>query len=319
MFAPPTWLRNEHVQSILASAGPRRILARQRARTLLDNSREIILDAGDDVRLQGYYTPGAQAQKLVVLLHGWLGCATSSYLLSAAASLHQAGFSVFRLNLRDHGESHHLNRELFHSARIQEVLNAIAEIQRQFPHPRCYLAGYSLGGNFALRVAALHDSATTRLDRVVTVCPVIDPATTMQRITDGLWVYHWYFVKRWKRSLQNKLRHYPEHDFSAELTAARTLNDLNSFFVPRHTPYESLEDYFAAYSVGGDMLANLAVPTHIIHSQDDPVVDVQDLQKASASSNLQIELTRHGGHCGFLKNSRFHTWIDERMLDLFTS
>ena len=34
------------------------------------------------------------------------------------------GFDVFRLNLRDHGTSHHLNPELFHSNRISEVVGA---------------------------------------------------------------------------------------------------------------------------------------------------------------------------------------------------
>ena len=36
-----------------------------------------------------------------------------------------ADYDVARLNLRDHGDSHHLNDEIFHSCRIAEVVGAV--------------------------------------------------------------------------------------------------------------------------------------------------------------------------------------------------
>ena len=68
-----------------------------------------------------------------MLLHGWEGSADSTYLLSLAQSLFAAGFEVVRLNLRDHGATHHLNRELFHSCRLPEVVGAVRALARKFP------------------------------------------------------------------------------------------------------------------------------------------------------------------------------------------
>ncbi len=84
------------------------------------------LDGGDGIRLQGLYSrqPG-DSKGLVVLLHGWEGSVNSNYVLANGARLFDAGFDVFRLNFRDHGDTHHLNHEIFHSCRLDEVVHAL--------------------------------------------------------------------------------------------------------------------------------------------------------------------------------------------------
>ena len=57
-----------------------------------------------------------------MIIPGWLGSAQSSYVLSAAQYLWQQGFNVVRVNLRDHGNTAHLNSGLFHSALSHEVI-----------------------------------------------------------------------------------------------------------------------------------------------------------------------------------------------------
>ena len=94
-----------------------------------------------------------QARDLVILLHGWEGSADSMYVLSLGSYLFELGCDVYRLNFRDHGPSHHLNEEIFHSCRLDEVVGAVRAIQRALRSTR-RSTGFSLGGNFALRVAA---------------------------------------------------------------------------------------------------------------------------------------------------------------------
>ena len=64
------------------------------------------------------------------------------------------GFDVLRVNLRDHGDSHHLNRELFNSTRSPEVASALQGFVDERDYRHLFLVGFSLGGSFALRVAA---------------------------------------------------------------------------------------------------------------------------------------------------------------------
>jgi len=58
--------------------------------------------------------------RVAILLHGWEGSAEATYVLSLGSLLLSHGFDVVRLNLRDHGATHHLNREIFHSCRLPE-------------------------------------------------------------------------------------------------------------------------------------------------------------------------------------------------------
>jgi hypothetical protein len=316
-FNPPRLLRNRHLQSIFASTGPRKLLLRQRARRLQQQSQDYLLHLADGTRLLGRYAQQPKgSNKLVMMIHGWEGSADSLYLQSAGSQLFKAGFDVFRLNLRDHGPTHHLNRELFNSTRLQEVLLAIQQLQQREPHQQAFLVGFSLGGNFALRVAA--DAAKTgiALNKVVAVCPVINPVRTMDNLCNNNRIYHDYFHRKWSRSLQKKLQHFPDLNYGDELLKLKNLRAMNDYFVPRHTDYADSDSYLRGYGIGGERLKDLAVNAHIISAEDDPVILAEDLNELTAHPKLHIELTRYGGHCGYIKNYRLESWVDQRLLEL---
>ena len=79
----------------------------------------MLLEVAGGVRLHGIASlPAAQPPRaMVLLLHGWEGSAESSYMRLTAAQLLHAGLAVFRLNFRDHGNSHHLNDCLLYTSR----------------------------------------------------------------------------------------------------------------------------------------------------------------------------------------------------------
>jgi predicted alpha/beta-fold hydrolase len=316
-FAPPGWLRNRHVQSILTSVVPRRWFVARRARALLAASRDVLIDCGDGVRLLGHHAPQPTGRgDLVVLLHGWEGSAESQYVLSVASLLHAHGFATFRLNLRDHGPTHHLNPELFHSCRIAEVVGAIAEIARRFPARRLILVGYSLGGNFALRVAVRAPNAGIPLAQVVAICPVLDPAHTMARLESGIWLYRTYFVLKWRRSLLKKRRAWPDLFELDELLESRRLTAMTDQLVRRYSGYADIGSYLAGYAITGAALAALEVPCHLLTALDDPIIPAADLSRLARSRALTVETTLRGGHCGFLDSLGGASWADRRVLSL---
>lgn len=316
VYQPPRLLRNAHLQSILASTLPRKLKVRRKARQMLSNSQDILLDCGHGVRLLGHYSPAPQARGLVILIHGWEGCSESNYILSCASHLWAAGYSVFRLNLRDHGPTHHLNPGLFNSTRLEEVLGAMEAIQAQLNYRRYFLAGFSLGGNFALRVGADAAGRAFKLERIIAVCPVISPPTTMDSLENGLFIYHDYFLKKWKNSLRKKLQHFPEHGYGGTLARLKSLREMNQYFVPNHTDFPDCASYLEAYAIDGDRLAQLQIPAFLITSSDDPVVLSRDLSRLDKSAALHIEITKHGGHCGFISNYQLDSWIDQRIFEL---
>ncbi len=320
-FQPPWLLRNPHVQSVLASSRIRRWLSLRRGGDIESCAVEHIVDCGDGVRLQGFHTTQRalpEARGLVVLLHGWEGSARSNYVLSSGARLLREGFDVFRLNFRDHGETHHLNREIFHSCRIDEVVAAVGAIAEHFPARALAIAGFSLGGNFALRVALRAPATAIPLAYVLAVCPVVSPASGLFGLENGPRFYQSYFLRKWTRSLRAKQALFPDMELftAAELDA--DLRGLTRALVLRHTEFGSLENYLNGYSIAGDALSSLRIPATILTSTDDPVIPVDDFLTLKLPPNVELDIAPHGGHCGFIRDFSLRSftedYIVERML-----
>ena len=318
-FDPPLWLRNRHVQSVLPSLPVRRPGVERRTVGLSEASSDLVLECGGGVRLLGLQATQASvdrapARGVVVLLHGWEGSAQSLYLLSIGQGLFDAGFDVIRLNLRDHGDTHDLNRELFHSCRIDEVVGAVRRIQDLYPDEPLSLGGFSLGGNFALRVGARASGAGIRLRRIVAVCPVMDPAVTLQALEHGPSIYREYFMLKWRRSLRKKQAAWPDdYDFQ-ELIGERSLTGMTDRMVRQYTEFPDLSSYLRGYAITGEALASLDTPSRVVTSLDDPMIPAADLRRLTRVPALELTVTRHGGHCGFIDSLNGNTWIDRELV-----
>jgi predicted alpha/beta-fold hydrolase len=311
-------LRSRHLQSILPSLPPRRWFRRRRARLLLATAEPWILDLGELGRLRADVTLAAPGAHVALLLHGWEGSADSTYVLSLGAELFAAGFSVVRLNLRDHGQTHTLNRELFHSCRLPEVAEAVRCVARRFAASSVHLAGFSLGGNFLLRVAAA-PALPSNVANIVAICPVLHPERALTALETGSALYHAYFVRRWSRSLRLKQRAWPQDfDFDALLNIRR-LRPMTAALVRGHTEYAHIDDYLEGYAITGDRLRTLAVPAFMISTDDDPIIPIEDLEQVFRHPLLKICRLPHGGHCGLLENFSGPSFADRFTVSVFTA
>ena len=317
-YRPPAWLRNGHLQSLLSAAPPRRVAGERALRELDPRVEEWLLPAGE-ATLQAFHLrhrSAAPARAAALLLHGWEGSHRSSYVRHTAAALLGAGFEVVLLNFRDHGDTHHLNPEPFHSCRLDEVVRAAVAAQARLPGLPWFAAGFSLGGNFALRVARAAPAAGLRLEHVAAVCPVVHGEAGLRALETGLPLYHWYFMRKWRRSLEAKRRHFPDRHRFAPGDLDRDMRGLTRYLVEQYTEFPSLEAYLDGYAIAGDRLAGLVVPASILTAADDPVIPVADFRDLALPASARLEIADHGGHCGFIVDARLggfaERWIRSR-------
>ena len=316
-FNPPRWLKNGHVQSTLASLGLRKGYVERCTKGLAAAAAETVLLLPDAVKLHAVISEGNGNQKnLVILIHGWEGSADSMYLRSAAGFLFDQGFDVCRLHLRDHGPSHNLNRDLFHSCRLQEVIDAIAAIQQLYPDHRLFLAGFSLGGNFSLRVAAQAEVNGLRLDKVFAVCPVLDPERTMDHLDHGFFAYSWYFLRKWRRSLRQKQALFPDFYHFGDIDNMN-LSELTEHCICRYSDYPDLTTYLRGYALVGDLLATIKTPTRVLLAADDPIIPAADVSRLAKPDAVHIRVTDHGGHCGYIIGLNQPSYADTEMAEFF--
>ena len=303
-FQPPRLLRNPHLQSVLGSSGLRKRRGLRALAASGATTTEHVLDGGNGARLQGWHShvPGREPRGTALLLHGWEGSAESSYMRLAAARLLADGLDVFRLNFRDHGDTHHLNEGLFHSNRIGEVVHAAADMVRRLQVRDLVVAGYSLGGNHALRLALHAPRAGLPLRHVAAVCPLVDPAGTMDVMERQARFYDWYFRRQWRSSLRRKRELFPERFGYDDAILALDMRGLIGWLARRHAGFDSAEEYFDSYSIAGDRLAGLAVPASILMAQDDPVIPIEHFRHWRLPSGAGLEVARWGGHCAFVEN-----------------
>lgn len=312
---PPFWLKPAGVQTTLASAG----LRAWGKNPMVAAARQTILTTSDGIRLLGYMSrqPRPHDKGLVILLHGWEGSSASTYIRTTGRFLFNRGFDVFRLNLRDHGPSHHLNTGIFYAVLLDEVFEAVRQItEAESPRP-VFLAGFSLGGNFALRIA--RECATQPIDglkQVVGISPVLNPDKATDRIDGNRWILK-YFLKKWRRSLTRKQEIYPDrYDFSA-LMNVDNIREMTERLLARYSDYDDARAYFKDYTLLNNDLRSITLPTTIITAEDDPIIPVADFCNLHTSDATRLIVQPYGGHNGFLEGWRLNGWYEQEMVDAF--
>lgn len=308
-FQPPWWLRPATVQTVLASFRP----GAKAPDAVTAVARETILTTAEGVRLLGLHSVHPAGKGLVILLHGWEGSADSTYVRGAARTLYACGWDIFRLNFRDHGPTHHLNPGIFLAIYLDEVFDAVAQVAAGYADRPVFLAGFSLGGNFALRIAArCTRTPIANLAQVVAISPVIDPYRATPYIDANPWIL-WYFRRKWRRSLAIKQQLFPDRYDFAGLNPRLNLMQMTERLIPRHSSHSTARDYFNGYAVTPAIWQQINVPTTVITSADDPIIPVADLLALPENPAVERRIQRWGGHNGFVNADLTSTWTDAWM------
>lgn len=320
-FTPHPLLRSPHLQTLLSSR-----LVRGRdgvGAELAPGAHTVTVPCRDGIRLEALVNRPAQpdtSAPVVVMVHGWLGRADSPYIRRAAVALHRAGFAVARLHLRDHGGTAHLNEEMFNAARIDEVVDACNWLARQYGNGSAGLMGFSLGGNFVIRLAA-HPELAGDFRTGLAVCPVLDPAAAVTALDRGWFGYRQYFLGKWRQAFAEKEAAFPErYDFAGarRLSLVSTLTD---YFVARHTGFRDADDYYSHYTLTAATLNASRIPVRLLVTEDDPVVPVAHARALAGAGGHAgfMTLSRYGGHCAFIQDLRLRSALDPYAVEHFSA
>lgn len=306
-FKPHPLIRHRHLQTVLLT------LHQPNPTRLEGAAQEMILETADGVQLQGFFSPQpTQAKGLILMLHGWLGCATSNYNMHLGEHLYRLGYAVFRLNYRDHGDTHHLNPGIFRSDLLEEVFEAAQQVAELEPNLPFYVIGASLGGSFALRIAWRHaQTPIPNLEHTLAINPAIEPHHATLAL-DRNPIYLHYFRSRWRKSLEKKQSLFPDlYDFKREL-ASKSCLEMTEVLIPRYSPHPDAITYFRSYQVTPEMMSILTSRTTILTAADDPIVPVADFYAFEGVSNhLYLDIQPFGGHVGFIDIFPFRYWVTE--------
>jgi predicted alpha/beta-fold hydrolase len=180
-----------------------------------------------------------------------------------------------------------------------------------------YVTGYSLGGNFGLRIArAAKEKPIENLAHVFAISPVVNPSLAAPQ-GDKHPLIKRYFIKKWGRSLIKKQAAFPDlYDFK-DILSRRTIMDMSAALVTQYLPrYKDLTEFFNGYRIWPDDLKDAKTPLTIIMSRDDPVVPAEHLDEINLSDSGTMIMLERGGHNGFFDSVYGQPWYERYILDI---
>ena len=315
-YLPPRWLRGGHRMTVYAWA---------RSRTLPGLPppvpRHFDIDADTRVLAHCHWQDDPPAHPTLVVLHGLEGSSDAHYMRGIAHKALRRGFNIVRLNQRNCGGTEALSRGLYHSGLTNDVAAVMRELAARDGLPRMAVAGYSLGGNLALRMAGqAGDAPPPWLRAVCAVSPTLELGVcmdAMERADNRL--YEWNFMRSLRRRIRRKARLFPGLYDTRGLWTLWSIRGFDNRYTAPHHGFKDAADYYHQ-AAAMRVVDRIRVPTLVITAEDDPFIPVEPFRDPKVTGNPQITLriTRYGGHCGFVEEARDGYdgyWAEQRIVE----
>lgn len=267
------------------------------------------------------FTPSDRqlASKATVLaVHGLTACHEAPYMLAMARIALQAGFNVVRLNVRNCGGTEHLCRTLYHSGLTSDLRHVVNVLG---PRP-LYIAGFSMGGNMALKLAGEWGGRPPRHLRAICA---ISPPVQLEECSRNVgrtrnFVYEKRFLLQLRAALRRKREAMPELFPDGDLPDPKSIWEFDEVVTAPAFGFRGASDYYDQCSAAG-FLARIRVPSLVLQAQDDPLVPFAsfDLPEWERNRWLRLLSPAHGGHVAFLAKGRRRFWAQEQAVRFFAA
>ena len=315
-YEPRKRLRNGHLMTIYAWGKPRTFPA-------LPPPEERYFEVAPDAKVLAHchWQANRGERPALLALHGLEGSSSAHYMRGLADKAWRRGFNVVLLNQRNCGGTEALCAGLYHSGLTADADHVIGELTRADGIPHIVVAGYSLGGNLALKLAGEYgDNPPPELRGVCAVSPVIELDACVRALERRQnFAYQWNFVRGLKARMRRKVRCHPGRFPLEPLARVRTVRDFDEAYTAPHFGFRDASDYYHRASAMR-VIHRVRVPALVITADDDPFVASSAFTDARIAGNrhLQVIITRHGGHCAFLApavNGDDGYWAEARIVE----
>jgi len=316
-FQPAIGLKNPHLQTVYAS------LFR---RLSLKNFEIEKFTLSDGDFLECYWQKLDNTQKntpIVILFHGLAGSYKSPYIQGTMQELKEAGFNSVLMHFRGCSGKENLKPRSYHSGDTQDAYEFISSVKKRFPQAKLFAVGFSLGANMLLKLLGERENNCSLSAAVAVSAPMLLDTCSTYMNKGFSKFYQRLLLKDLKNDLNKK---YDKFDMKKYISLNK--DDIkklktfwafdNAYTAPIHS-FSSAQDYYTKSS-SRQFLKFITIPTLIIHAKDDPFMPSSILPKHSEiSSAITLEISKYGGHVGFVSGSLFHPkyWMEKRIIKFY--
>ncbi len=296
-FVPRRPFVGAHAQTIAGNFLPRR--------NELPSPEERLIQVEPGMRLlcRCHWQPERNRAMTLIIVHGLEGSTESQYVIGTGSKAWRAGMNVVRMNMRNCGGTESLGPTLYNSSMSGDVGTVAETLIRADGLQEIALVGFSMGGNLVLKMLGEWGAqAPPQIKAGIGVSPAMDLAASADALHNRAnRIYEWKFMRGLKRRIQRKAALYPDRYDTHYLRGLRSLREFDDQVTARYCGFRDAEDYYTR-AASSQLLNCIAVPTLILHANDDPFIRVLPDTRRKVLQNPHITYleTAHGGHCAFL-------------------
>lgn len=315
IYKAPFWLPGGNLQTIYS--------AHLASRFQLLYSRERWETPDEDFIDLDWLNKG-NGKRLYVLFHGLEGSSNSHYAKAFMTTVQQQS-DAFGVVVHFRGCSGELNRlpRAYHSGDSTEIDWVLRRISELYPQATIFVSGVSLGGNALLKWLGEQGQHASSLVKAATaVCSPMDVKACGLNLQIGFNMFYTrLFLLTLKKKSLAKLARFPGLFDAKAMHASRNLYEFDNVVTAPLHGYKDTEDYWLNAS-SKPLLKNIAVPTLILNSLNDPFIPANSLPKEhEVSKFVQLEYPLTGGHVGFVSGPfpGNINWLPNRLMKYFNS
>jgi len=296
-FRPLRLFANRHAQTLVGNFLPRR------NHLPPPEMRRFRVEANVEVLCHCHWQPERRRVMTLIIVHGLEGSSESGYVIGTGSKAWCAGMNVVRMNVRNCGGTEHLGPTLYNSGMSGDVGEVVQLLIQEDGLSKLALAGFSMGGNMVLKLLGeWGDDAPTQIKAGAAISPAMDLASSADALHDpSNRIYEMKFLWSLRQRILRKAALYPGQFDLARLRGVRSLRDFDDQITAPHFGFLDAQDYYTR-AASTHVLSHIAVPTLVLHSNDDPFIRVlpDTREKLLRNSHITYVETEHGGHCAFL-------------------
>ncbi len=318
-FRPHALLRGGHAQTLVTSL-PRRLA---KGAGHVDEHLLLDVEPGTQVRVLCRWQPAIAEAPTLVLLHGLVGHAETSYMVGLADKAWSKGWNTVRLNLRNYGGTEGLTDTLYHSGLTADLRALLRHLEEQ-GHEDIHLIGYSIGGNQLLKYLG-EEGEKASVRSSVAICPPVDLSASARLLdekpSNRIYLANFLFYLSQTLKRKEKLlgrRYSPDPRPSLLRKGGYSIRRFDDLITAPHFGFQNAEDYYRVGS-SGPWLAKITVPTWILIAENDPLIPSKSAASFARSERVQLLSVAGGGHCGFLGRKQpdeDRYWVENRALEI---
>jgi len=309
-YKPPFYLFNQHMETIFPSA-LRKVKGVQYERERIETRDGDFLDI-DWVKNKN--------SRLIIASHGLEGSSDRPYILGIAKLFSQNNWDVLAWNCRSCSGEMNRREFLYHHGFTQDVEEVVSKALNE-GYKEIVMVGFSMGGSLTLKyVGENGDNLYPEIKGAMAVSVPCNLSSSSRMLALKK---NKFYQNRFMRKLDVKLREKEEqYPGIIEVKPWQSFSDFHEFdthYSAKIFGYKDAQDFYDSVQCYPH-LKNINIPTLILNALNDPMLtgDCYPESEAEQNQNIELELTSHGGHVGYLQKGKTHTYAEERAFSFFS-